>query len=408
MYLPRLALKNALRKPGRSLLTASSVVVGVALTILAWAFLDGLDRSVIHGQIRSDTGHLRVFRQGYLAVEEKGELHELIDEAGAVESMLRVKRPELRLHPRLVFEAELSNGRQGLVAHGIGIRPESHFRDFTLPLEKRLETEDGAGLKPLWLGADLATAFKAEPGDTLTVLARTRPGSYTAEDFVVTGIVRSSNPAIDNLVFFVPLDEAQTLLDCEDAVSDIVGFLPDQDLSTAAASELRPALGERKLAVQTWQERAEPILRLNRMRRKIFGLVVGIILLISATGIANTVVMSCFERIHEIGTLRALGFQTERVVALLMIEAFTVGLAGSALGAGLGAWIVYMLRDGLDLSRFMASSNYAVSLSSILYFALDWRPVGFAFGIGLIVTVLAAIFPAVKFSRLSPMEAMRR
>jgi putative ABC transport system permease protein len=129
---------------------------------------------------------------------------------------------------------------------------------------------------------------------------------------------------------------------------------------------------------------------------------------VAATSIANTMVMSAFERIREIGTYRALGLQTERVAAMLLVEAAVIGVLGALLGAALGSAAVHGMRNGIDVSAMMASGNITVSMSTMLYVDLSLSRVMSAFFTGLIVAMLAALYPALKFSRLSPMEAMKR
>lgn len=404
MYVLRLAVKNVFRKAWRSLITAVPVLIGVHMIIFGWGLIDGVDQAVIYGQIKSDSGHFRVMAEGYLDAEEDAELDRLIDDEEAVREQVATAT-RARVHPRLAFRAELSDGRNGLQARGLGVEPETYFEDFVLPLESRLE--DDADGTPLWIGANLAADFGVAPGDVLTVLARTRYGSYTADEYVVAGLVRSQNPIIDSATFFIPLVSARALLDCEGAASELVGVLPDRADALDLPARLGPRLAADGLEIQTWRQRAEPILRINRFRRKALGVMVGIIVLVAATGIANTTVMAAFERVREIGTLRALGLQVEGVVALFLAEALLIGVTGAAAGCGTGAGLVYALRDGIDLSRMTAAGGYTISTSTVLYFELEAARVVLAFAIGVATTLAAALYPAVKFSRLSPMEAMR-
>ena len=439
-FLLRLAVKNVLRKAWRSLLTAIPVLVGVMMTILGWGLIDGVDNAVIFGQIKSDSGHFRLMAEGYLEIEEEAELDLLIEDPGAAAGLLE-SIDDLRLHPRLSFSAELSDGRNGLVARGIGVEPDAYFADFVLPLEQAVDTEDqsgpedwpksraeragfgqssgkeglGQGSQPkagvpgaMWLGAILAEDFDVAPGDTLTVLVRTRHGSYNAEEYAVRGLIRSQNPAIDNFAFFIPLAAARELLDSGDAVSEIVGLLPRRSLAVDLPARLGPELAAQGLEIQTWRQRAEPMLRINRLRRKILGVIVGIIILVAATSIMNTVVMAAFERVREIGALRALGLQIEGVVGLFLGEALIIGLVGAAAGCGLGVAVVHWLRDGLDFSAAAASGGMAMSVSTVLYFEHNPGQVAVAFAIGLGMTLIAALYPSIKFSRLPPVEAMRR
>ncbi len=407
MYLLRLAVKNVFRKSWRSLFTAIPVLVGANMIIVGWGVIAGVDNAVIVGQIKSDSGHFRVTAAGYLENEEDADLDLLIDDPDDVRELF-AGEDGVRLHPRLAFQGEMSDGRHGLMARGVGVEPESYFADFVLPLENELEEADGRGLEPIWLGAGLAADFGVEPGETLTVLARTRYGSYTADEYIVQGLVRSQNPAVDNLTFFISLAAARILLDCDSAASEVIGFAPSRAAAVGLPSRLGAGIVERGLEIQTWRERAEPILRVNRIRRKALGVFVGIIILVAATSIMNTVVMAAFERIREIGTLRALGLQVEGVVALFLLEAALIGVVGAAAGCATGAGLVQAFSDGLDLSSMTSAGGFTISMSTVLYFELIPVHVVLAFLIGFGTTLAAALYPSIKFSRLPPVEAMRK
>lgn len=407
MFLLRMAWRNIWRKPARSALTACSVMVGVLMLILMQSFLTGLDRAVIDGQIHGDTGHFRLMPVGYLETEEDLELGLSLQDVPRLLPKLQKILPEARLFPRLSFAAELSDGYEGLRARGMGIEQDSVWQSFRLPLEKELGSSPEPGSTPLWLGADLAKTFKILPGKTVTVMARTAAGSYTAQEFLVAGLIRSQNPAIDNMTFFIPLQAAQTLLDMPDSATEIVGLMPRAGQTEGLQKRLKAA-GVHNLECQTWQEKAEPFLRVNRVRRKIFTVILGVALLIAASGIANTVVMSCFERLREIGSLRALGFQVEQLVSLLLLESTGIGMLGSGLGAGLGLLVLHTWRDGLDFSRFAASTGSSFSISTIIYLPLDGQLVLWAALLGVMVTILSSFWPALHFSRGNLLEAMHR
>ena len=133
MFLLRLATKNVFRKSWRSLITATPVLVGVMMTLVGWGLINGIDQAVIIGQIRSDTGHFRIFADGYLDTEAEAELDHLVEDPLGIRSLFPAEM-EPRLHPRLSFRGELSDGRNGLTARGIGIEPETYFADFFLPI----------------------------------------------------------------------------------------------------------------------------------------------------------------------------------------------------------------------------------------------------------------------------------
>jgi putative ABC transport system permease protein len=115
-------------------------------------------------------------------------------------------------------------------------------------------------------------------------------------------------------------------------------------------------------------------------------------------GITNTILMSVTERFREIGTLKCLGAIDEFVVRLFLIENAFIGALASAAGALLGyalgiiqvgAVFEFSLLDGGMLARVFASST------------------GKAVGIGTLLTLLAAAYPAYVASRMRPVDAMR-
>ena len=111
---------------------------------------------------------------------------------------------------------------------------------------------------------------------------------------------------------------------------------------------------------------------------------------------ANTMAMSIRERVREIGVMKALGFHSNRILALLLAESMLLALAGTLLGS-LGARTIY---SRLDLA----------TLTSGFLLRLDVNPkiLLLCFGIGCVVGLLAAGVPAWRASRFPAVEALRR
>lgn len=125
-----------------------------------------------------------------------------------------------------------------------------------------------------------------------------------------------------------------------------------------------------------------------------------IAILAASFGVANTLLMSIYERTKEIGLMKALGMKDRTVFLLLAIEASVIGFWGSFLGT-LGA-----LGAGVLINNVLASSI----LSDFEGFnLLVFDPVQIAviiFGV-IVVTFLAGTLPAIKAMRLNPIEALR-
>jgi len=117
-------------------------------------------------------------------------------------------------------------------------------------------------------------------------------------------------------------------------------------------------------------------------------------LLVGAVGVMNTVLMSIFERTHEIGILRAIGWRRSRIMRLILCES----VALSALGGGAGIVLGFAAVKVLQAMPFMRGKiEGEVSLALF----------GIAFAVALGLGVLGGLYPAYRGSRLDPTEALR-
>lgn len=145
-------------------------------------------------------------------------------------------------------------------------------------------------------------------------------------------------------------------------------------------------------------------------------IIVGIVFLVAAAGIANTMTMSTFERSREFGMLLALGTRPARLVQMILVEAVVLGLLGVAIGSALGSALVIILsHTGLDYSVFASGTTgqdmevafEGYSFSFLIYpkFAIGHVIPGVV--AVTLVSIVTAAWPAALTARLQPVEAMR-
>jgi putative ABC transport system permease protein len=118
-------------------------------------------------------------------------------------------------------------------------------------------------------------------------------------------------------------------------------------------------------------------------------------LIVGGIGVTNTMAMSVFERVHEIGILRAVGWRGRRIAALILSEAVGIALVALAIGLGVGILGAHLFTAQTGLSS-LVSPRFTPGVFA-------W---GLAFALG--VALLGAAYPTVRALRLSPIEALRR
>ena len=134
----------------------------------------------------------------------------------------------------------------------------------------------------------------------------------------------------------------------------------------------------------------------------VLGLLGGISLLVASFGIANTMIMSILERTREIGIMKAIGAEDREIKMIFFFEAAVIGLTGGVIGA-LAAWGIDGLANRLAY-RFILKPQNA---SFVDFFSLPpylWLG---AILFALIISILAALYPAARAARIDPVRALR-
>ena len=134
----------------------------------------------------------------------------------------------------------------------------------------------------------------------------------------------------------------------------------------------------------------------------VLGLLGGISLLVASFGIANTMIMSILERTREIGIMKAIGAEDREIKLIFFVEAAVLGLVGGVLGV-LGAWAIDGIANRLAY-RFILKPQGS---SFVDFFHLPLWLSGGAILFALIVSILAALYPAARAARIDPVRALR-
>lgn len=411
-----LALRNLFRHTRRTLLTASALVLGIALMVLGRAWTAAMERAVVDPAKNATLGHVEVFAKD-AAADEGGHVsfimpqnnYRLIAQPRALIDRILNDEPRLAAGlSRLMVGALLSSGETSVEGILIGIDPAA--RPSVYPaLELREGRHFVPGEKGVLVNRGVARKLGITVGDTIVALGNASDGRLTAVRLAVTGIwVVKGLEAYEWGACYTDIAAVQDLLDAPDSAGVLVFR---QREPRAPSPPIAAALNERfaregiAAHAYTWEEMGGPFIGGMLVTRFVAGIMDLVMTIIVAAGVLNTALMAVFERTREVGTLRAVGARKSRVLVLYLLEALMLAIAGAVGGALLGtALVAFFGRFGIP--AFSEAQRYSYG-GDYLFPTLHWVDAVTVPAVMIVVCVLAALGPAVMAARMRPAEALR-
>ncbi|MFL5355465.1 ABC transporter permease [Archangium sp.] len=421
--LSSIAARNVARNRRRSLVTLAAVLLGVTAILVLRGFIEGFVALMVDDIVQGKTGALQIHTRGYLDDSDALPLEPSLSYDESLLARVRKVPGVTGVTGRIQFSGLVSNGLSQTMFVGRGLDlaterqavPRAGFD--VLPGGRALAAGDHAHAI---LGNELAQSFHAVlPAqrakalaakqadaeslvDRVTLASSSPKGRANSLDVSVEGLSVSSLPFENKRVVTVPLKLAQELLGLEGRVTELAVAVDDLRNLDRIAAELRQELGP-QYEVHTWQE-LQPFVRDIIVRQRfVMGLISLILFVIIITGIINTMLMSVFERVREIGTMLAVGMRRWQVLAMFLVEATLLGVVGGVGGVLLGSTIVRALAArGIPMSLVVNSGS-----QSVLRPQLSPSFVLMTLMVAVVGALVAAAWPAWRASRLDPVEALR-
>ncbi len=396
-----LAFRNIRRNMRRSLVTGLSVFAGAMLTGLIYGWINGLMELMLGSYVQYQTAHVRITSEEYLRREKFMPVDEIIPEAGALKKALAEREDVLSVEERFRFGILLGHGDMTVQAMGMGLDvAKSGF-----PIAERIVKGNITG-KGIVIGSELADKLGVTPGDQLLIATKTSEGGLGGIKLPIEAIFSMHVREFDEKVFFISPDSARRLLKILPSEStEIYIYLKEikrADLFSAEISSLLPA----GVVSKTYKEQLGGMYDYLESAKYIYVVFELLILFLASFVIINTMIMVLFERMREIGTLKAIGFTEREMFTLFAAEGGIIGILGGVPGAVIGFSIVKVLSyTGINLESMMREIDMPVEY--ILYPVLHWSDIFIVVGMALVVPVLAAMLPARTVKKYSPSEALR-
>ncbi|MBI4927635.1 MAG: ABC transporter permease [Anaerolineae bacterium] len=400
IQLIKMAFRDLGRNRRRTFFSALALGLGLALLLLIAAVIQGELRTSMDLTIKLQTGHLQVRAKTYEADKSSLAWEDLVAEPEAAAAQIAALAPVKAATPRLFASGIVAVGDETAGVSIIGIDPASEanapYRDGMVSGEF-LAADDRQGVL---IGRSLAELLNLKAGDQIVLLVNTANGDVDEQPFTIRGTFATGSPFYDQTTLFMPLTKAQTITRTEGYASTIFVLLNDRDQTEAVTSALKSSQYE----VVTWQEMNQLLTQINQMSSGFMVVIYLIVLGITATVIVNTLVMAVFERTREIGILSAMGMRGNRIMAMFFTESTLLAVGGILIGLVLGGIMVaYATYVGFYVGNFGIEG---MLIGERIYAYLTLTDAVTLIITAFIVSLLAALYPALLAARMEPVAAL--
>jgi ABC-type lipoprotein release transport system permease subunit len=405
----RLAWRSIWRNRRRTLITVSSIGMGLAFAFFFIAFADGVYYKLIHDGVRMQAGHITLEHRGYhdapaidLYIPDPGALRARIDGLDYVE------RTKLLVLGQGVARSGL--GTVGVAVMGIEPSVERKTSPLVGSIVKGRYLEDG-DRSLVVVGNKLAKRLHVRVGKKLVLVTNDVNGALTEELCRVAGIFETGVDEVDGYLLQAPINFIRKLYGFPPGGATELGvILKNPEALKKVQKEIRSMIKQKKLSVYRWSEILPELasyIKLDKGSNLIFQAILIFLILFT---IFNTILMSILERQKEFAVLMALGTKPSLLKRQLILESAFIGLLGCFVGLLVGGLAAYALQVwGFDIRKVvkqgMSISGFGVS--PIMHARVTLSLFLWLGGIVLGATLLLSLIPMRRVSKIDIAETLR-
>jgi ABC-type lipoprotein release transport system permease subunit len=398
-----IAFRGLGRNRRRTGLTVLAVALGLGVLIMMSGFIAGIFDSMISLSILLNSGHVQIRSESFEMEKPSLKWQDLMENSEELLARAAETDGVTAAAPVLWASGFVNTADELFSVNVTGIDPGSSFHD---PIREGivageyLELEDRDGVL---IGEKLAKELGIAAGSKISLLVSTSDGETNEDIFTVRGLFSTGVVSYDAGTIYMPLPKAQAITNVGDRISAVILLTEDVETADLVAAAMRGP----DRSVVTWKDMNALILNAIEQGNYFYIMMYGIVILIVAVLIANTLLMSVFERTRELGILAALGLKGHQIVTMVLLEAGTLALLGVIGGLILSVPVVWYLSfNGLYIGDDIASMVQGFAYPSTFYAKI--APVDFlALSLAMLgMVLLAALYPALFAARLEPVVAL--
>lgn len=392
-------------------ISTAGVTLGVMALIIVLAVMTGFEAD-LKEKILGTNAHVVVVRNG-APMEDYRQIMKKLQSIKGVAAAT----------PFIYNQVMLSSGKHvsGVVLRGIEVQSDKtvtrlnkSMTEGSLDSLEHKDTANGDTLPGLVVGRELAKHLRLYVGDKINVVSPI--GNITPlgmmpkmKPFRISGIFNTGMFEYDSTLAYVSLEQAQGFFDLDDTVTGIQLRVDNVYNTGELAREINRVLGAEYYA-RDWMQMNRNILFALKTEKVVMFIILTLIVLVAAFGIASTLFMVVMEKTKDIAILKSMGATGSSIMKIFVLEGLIIGITGTILGVLSGLLVALNLEPIIEFIQKITGLNF---FSKDIYY-LDHFPslvvpadVMLISVTAVLISFIATLYPAWQAARMLPAEALR-
>ena len=382
-----IALRHITERKFQSIFSILGVSIGVTVFIVSLTVSNGLEKNMIDSLLTL-TPHITI----------KSDYGNVIEDYETKSAELKKIDGVTAVIPKYSNQAivKYKEMAKGVIANGI--KAESASKDLKLKIIKG--KSDISELNSILVGEEFSKEMGVDVGDEINIVS----AENKEIKLIIRGIFKTGYYEYDSNLVILPLTTMQILSEKGEAVTEMgINVKNPQKLENQLKSvnEKAAIFGNNNLGIYSWSELNQNLLSAVKFEKFVLVSILSLLIMIACFAVSVILNMIVREKTKDIGILKSIGYSNKNIRRIFTIEGLVIGISGMILASIMSPLVLLLLKKMFKI--FMKTTYYLEELP--LYISM--KEIILIYIVTIIIVFLSTLYPAIKASRLKPVEALK-
>lgn len=362
----KIAWRSLWRNSRRTLITAASIFFGVFFAVFMSSLQQGSFENMIDNMVRFYSGYIQIQESDF---KEMRSINNSFSPDDQLQKTINSSNLITQSTQRIETFALAGSETTSYPAMIFGVIPENEEAISGITKWLGEGTYISSGSRDILIGKVLAENLGIQINDSLVLIGQGYHGISAAGIYRISGLLEFPLPDLSKQVIYMDINNCQEFLNLAEKVTSYVLMVENPDDVKPAIKELKTNL-DSSLKLYAWYELQPELLNLIEGKTASSSVIKALLFMIIGFGVLATIIMLMHERKRELGVMIAIGFQKTKIMVMIVIESFFIGIIGVITGIAVSFPLIwYLFKNPIYVTGQMAETYKSMGFEPIIKFS---------------------------------------